>query len=95
MKKDLIALRDAVKAKKEFEWEFAAKVIGIRPDNRHVHFMKAKNGSVDAALVFLAAVLPGWDWEISSSNAAAVFKGPLLTGPTGRAFVRRSESTFG
>ena len=38
-------------------------------------------GSLDAAKALHEALLPGWGWDVASSDAAAVFKGNALHGP--------------
>ena len=43
---------------------------------------QAFSGSLDAANALHVALLPGWDWGVSSSNAAAVFSGKLISGPS-------------
>ena len=63
-KADLIALRDTVQAGKWWGDEGIAKAYcaecGLRKYSSNVH--RAMSGSVDAALEFFAAVLPGWFW---------------------------------
>ena len=41
----------------------------------------AFHGSLDAAKALHEALLPGWEWEVASSDAAAVFHGNDLHGP--------------
>jgi hypothetical protein len=71
----LIELRDKVKAGK----------FGT-PDTPHcdltvVHLIQAYSGSLDAAKALHEVVLPGWGWEISNEDTAAVFYGNSLSGP--------------
>lgn len=47
----------------------------------HMLAFAAFNGSLDAAKALHEAVLPEWDWDVASSNAAAVFHGRALSGP--------------
>lgn len=47
----------------------------------YVHVIDAFRGSLDAAKALHEALLPGWDWDVASSNAAAVFKCHVITGP--------------
>ena len=44
------------------------RALGPCPENAR----KAIEGSLDAAVAFLEAVLPGWDWEVSSGPEAIV-----------------------
>lgn len=70
---DLIALRDTVQAGKWWDDEGIAKAYcaecGLRKYSSNVH--RAMSGSVDAALAFLAAVLPGWQAMIVTHAAWA------------------------
>jgi len=62
-KQNLQYLRDKVKAGTLNNWLDMKRAVGIRPDNRHFHGMKAYNGSLDAAKALHDAVLPlrsGW-----------------------------------
>ena len=43
---------------------------------------QAASGSLDAAKALHEAVLPGWDWEVASPDAAAVFSGHRISGPS-------------
>ena len=45
----------------------------------HMLAFAAFNGSLDAAKALHEAVLPEWDWDVASSNAAAVFHGRALS----------------
>ena len=42
---------------------------------------RAHRGSLDAAKALHEALLPGWEWDVASSDAAAVFRGNALHGP--------------
>jgi len=48
----------------------------------HYYAKEAYFGSLDAAKALHDAVLPDWDWDVASSNAAAVFHGNELSGPS-------------
>lgn len=58
---DLIALRDAVQAGEWFPGLAQRSIGGVQS---YHNARKAFEGSVDAALAFLAAVLPGWAWSV-------------------------------
>lgn len=53
-----------------------------RPAELHTDLCwKAFSGSLDAAKALHEALLPGWEWDVASSDAAAVFRGNALHGP--------------
>ena len=61
---------------------------GMQTYHAYIYEAWCRN-SLDAAKALHEAVLPEWDWEISSQSAAAVFKGPHLSGPS---FLDASQS---
>lgn len=68
---DLVALRDAVQAGDFVKFRIIAKVLASEARDIGKTWpshdaQKAMSGSVDAALAFLAAALPGWAWSIKT-----------------------------
>ena len=61
---DLIALRDAVQAGEWFPGLAQRSIGGVQS---YHNARKAFEGSVDAALAFLAAALPGWHFDVATS----------------------------
>jgi hypothetical protein len=80
----LIALREVVEAGRDDLDVLGATTqseIMFGHSGNYVYVIDAYRGSIDAARKLHQAVLPGWEWEIASSDAAAVFKGDVLRGP--------------
>ena len=65
----LTELRDRVRVGECPMWTQITGGIGLRPDNRHLSFYEAFNGSLDAAKALHEAVLPGWRWALTRDTA--------------------------
>lgn len=74
----LVALRDAVKAGDDAAFRCANRAVHTTPAQDVALQMREENcrhaykGSTDAALAWLAAVLPGWRWTLCDDSAAII-----------------------
>ena len=75
----LEALKEQVEGGVAGGWMVFSDAFGPLSYNRHVLAQEAYNGSVDAAIALMEAVLPGWGWEINKKSAR-------LAGPEGEVF---------
>jgi hypothetical protein len=75
-KEALTIVRDSIVAGLPFEHD--ASIAAGLPFG---YMGPALHGSLDAARALHDAMLPGWEWDVASTNAAAVFKGHVINGP--------------
>ncbi|UNY40270.1 hypothetical protein KLEP181_gp63 [Paracoccus phage vB_PmaP_KLEP18-1] len=78
---DVIALDKLIEAVGAGEWDYEEDVFKMFSPARGMT-VRAYHGDLNAALALHEALLPGWEWDVASSDAAAVFTGSALSGPS-------------
>lgn len=73
-KQALIDLKAKVEAGDKMRWTEFLDAFPLNPNDKYLYAAKAYDGSVDAALSLLEAVLPGWDARVFKSGSAWIYK---------------------